>query len=390
MTEKQKKANIFIAILIIATGIALMVVMIKLKKAPPRHTIVNKGILVKTVIAVKSPVSVSVEATGTVTAGQTIDIIPQVGGKIVFASKELEKGSFFNTGDLLYQIDPADYLIAAEKAKALVARAENDLLETKSRAEVALKEWEIAQKFSRAKAASPLVLYKPQLKKAEAALNSAMADYKLTLLNIERTKVKAPFNCIIKEEYIEKGKFTVAGSKTAEILGTEYFYVALPLPYSEIELIKLPGQGNNEKGSSAEIFVQSGSAGYKWQASVSKLLGNIEKNTYMPKLLITVPDPYNLKKTHGRQTPPLAEGLFVKALIPGKRFDNVFSIPPKSLRDNDTVWVFSKEKTLLIKKISVLRIEKTRIIVSDGLKQGDRIVVSSINGAAEGMKLRTE
>lgn len=386
----NKKANIIIGILIIAAGIGLMVTMIKSKKAPPRHTIVNKGMLVKTFVASKSPVRVSVEATGTVTADQKIDIIPQVGGKIVFVSKDFKKGSFFKTGELLYQIETADYLISAEKTKAIVAKAENDLLETKSMAEVALKEWEISQQFSKKTAASPLVLYKPQLKRAEAALDSAMADYKLSLLNIARTKLKAPFNCIINEEYIEKGKFISAGSKTAEILGTDYFDIELPLPYSEISLLKLPGLNNSEKGPAAEIYLQSGLTEYKWQAFVSRLLGNIEKNTYMPRLLLTVPDPYNLKNTHGKLTPPLAEGFFVKALIPGKTLDNVFSIPPESLRDNSSVWVYSEKQKLLIKKVSVLRSEKTRLIVSGDLNNGDQIITSSLNGAAEGMRLRTK
>ncbi len=388
MTEKQKNKNLIAGVLIILAGVIFMVVMIKLKKVPPRHPLENKGILVETISAEISSVNVSIEATGEVAATQKIDIIPQVGGKVVSVAKNFERGSFFKTGDLLYQIDTADYLIALEKAKAQVAKAENDLLETEGKAEVALKEWEISQKFSQTKAASPLVLYEPQLKKARAALTSAKADEKKAHLNIRRAKITAPFNCIVNYEYIEIGKFVSAGSKTAEILGTDRFDIALPLPYSEVSLLQIPEPGKDGNGSSATIYLQSGSLEFKWKSYVSKLLGNIEKNTYMPKLLISIPDPYNLKNTHGQNTPPLAEGFFVKAVIKGKTFENIFTIPPKSLRDNNNVWIYSENKTLLMKEVSLLRREKTRTIISGGLTSGDKIILSSVNGAANGMKLR--
>lgn len=387
MTETQKNKNLIVGILILLAGVIFMVVMIKLKKAPPRHPVENKGVLVKTIQAEAGSVPVVVEATGEVAASRKIDIIPQVGGRVIAVADTFERGSFFNTGDFLYQIDTADYQIALEKARAQVAKAENDLLETEGKAEVALKEWQIAQKFNPMKAASPLVLYEPQLKKARAARASAKADEKKARLDIKRARITAPFNCIITVEFIETGKFISAGSKTAEILGTDHFDIALPLPYSEISLLEIPDSGKEGHGSSATIFLQSGALEFQWQSYVSKLLGNIEKNTYMPKLLLRIPDPYNLKKTHGENTPPLAEGFFVNASIKGKPLENVFAVPAKCLRDNTTVWLFSENETLSIKDVSVIRREKKRVIIS-GLTDGDHIITSSVNGAANGMKLR--
>jgi len=132
-----------------------MVTLIKIKKAPSRQPAVNKGILVETVLVDKGAETVTVAATGEVTASRKMDIIPQVSGKVSLISKKMKRGSSFRTGDVLYQIDTADYRLDAEKAKAQVAKSENDLLETEGLADVALKEWAISQQFRAEKATAP-------------------------------------------------------------------------------------------------------------------------------------------------------------------------------------------------------------------------------------------
>ena len=389
MTEVQKKRNIIVGIIIVIAGIIVMVTLIKIKKAPPRQPAVNKGILVETVLVEKGPETVTVAATGEATASRKTDIIPQVSGKVSLLSKKMKRGSFFRTGDLLYQIDTADYRLDAEKAKAQVAKSENDLLETEGLADVALKEWEISQQFRAEKAtAPPLVLYEPQLKRARASLASAKADHKRTLLNIERTKLTAPFNCIIVGEDIEQGKYVTAGSHTIEILGTDSFDVAVPLPYSETALLSVPDASGKTDGSPGIITLQSGDLEFRWKIVVAGQLGRIDKGTYMPTILLSVPDPYNLSGTHGEKTPALAEGLFVKALLQGKRYEDIYAVSTVGLRDNDTVWIFNEDKTLSVRGVTVLRRERDRVLISDGLVPGDEVIISSVSGAAEGMKLR--
>ncbi len=176
-----------------------------------------------------------------------------------------------------------------------------------------------------------------------------------------------------------------------QIIGTDSVDISVPLSYSEISLLNVPGvAGHDNTGSPATIFLQSGDRSYQWQGRAERVLGDIGPGTYMPTLLLTVTDPYNLHGTHGDRTPPLAEGLFVRTKLQGKEINDIITIPSKSLRDSEAVWVMNDSGRLSIKKITVLRREHERILVSKGLETGALVITTPVNGAAEGMMLRTK
>jgi hypothetical protein len=74
--------------------------------------------------------------------------------------------------------------------------------------------------------------------------------------------------------------------------------------------------------------------------------------------------------------------------ISGRMLEGVFRIPRVALRDNSTVWIMEKENKLQIRSVTPLRFEKETVILSKGLVDGERIVLTNISGAANGMKLR--
>jgi len=154
--------------------------------------------------------------------------------------------------------------------------------------------------------------------------------------------------------------------------------------------LTVPDSNGETKGSSATIYLQSGTLEFRWKSFVSRQLGRIDAGTYMPTLLLAVPDPYNLSGIHGKETPPLAEGFFIKAVIHGNQFENIVTLPPASLRDNNTVWIFNDDNTLSVRNVTLLRRERDRVLVTEGLLPGDEVITSSVSGAAEGMKLRRE
>ncbi len=108
----------------------------------------------------------------------------------------------------------------------------------------------------------------------------------------------------------------------------------------------------------------------------------------MMKLVVLIKDPYGLKDESDTSRPSLAEGTFVKLRFMGREFDNVFVIPRTAFRDNSSVWVIGNDNKLYIRKTVPLRIEGDKVIISEGISEGDRIVLTNISGAADGMRLR--
>ncbi len=102
-----------------------------------------------------------------------------------------EDGAFFNKGDVLAELDPADLQAALTAAESRLARAEAALAQEEARAKQAKLNWE---DIGYDEEPSPLVLRIPQLKEANAVITSARADLDQAKRNLNRSKIRAPFD----------------------------------------------------------------------------------------------------------------------------------------------------------------------------------------------------
>src|SRR5512137_2968907 len=93
----------------------------------------QKGPEVRVTAVQAERVVLTSELPGRTVASRVADIRPQVSGLIV--QRAFEEGAFVQAGDLLYQIDPAQYQAACDQAKAAVAMAEATLPAVRSREE---------------------------------------------------------------------------------------------------------------------------------------------------------------------------------------------------------------------------------------------------------------
>jgi hypothetical protein len=80
--------------------------------------------------------------------------------------------------------------------------------------------------------------------------------------------------------------------------------------------------------------------------------------------------------------------MFVEVLLGGKSLPAVFAVPRSALRDNSSVWTMDKDNQLRIQPVQVVRLEQTEAVVANGLSDGTRVVLTTVSGAADGMKLR--
>ena len=63
---------------------------------------------------------------GTVAPRTESELVPEVSGTVVWASPALVSGGFFAAGDPLLRVDPLDYEVALERARAALARAKSE------------------------------------------------------------------------------------------------------------------------------------------------------------------------------------------------------------------------------------------------------------------------
>ncbi len=377
-----------IPVIILAAGFVGMHA-IGLSKTPPKKQVrPNRGALVETIVIKPENRQVAVWATGTVQSQMTAEIVPQVSGRLIALAPGFVVGGFFKKGDILFEIESIDYDLAAEKSRAVLAKAEYELTQIESQARVARLEWERIR-LKRKGQPNPLVLYEPQLKNARSALASARADLKQRLIDIGRTKIYAPFNCRIRSEAIDPGQYVTAGKRVAVICGTDKAEIVFPVPLHDLQWLCVPRtQQDKAYGSPATVSINVNGKSFTWEGKIDRSLNEVDPKGRMIRLVVCVDDPYGLRLQPDRERLNLTEGLFVDVILEGKTVLGVISIPTGALRKNSSVWVMNSDSQLDIRNVEMIRREKENVLIRSGLKSGDRLILTQLSGAAPGMKLR--
>lgn len=372
---------------ILLAGAAVMALLIHLRKAPPRQPRENPGTLVDVMVARTRDYAVQVAATGTVQARREAQITPQISGKVAWMDPRFIAGGFFAEGEDMFHIEAVDYRLAVEQATAELARAELDLITAQSQARIARQEWQRLNPDSDQQP-NPLVVYEPQLKNARAMLAAAAAAVSKAQLNLGRTVVRAPFNCLVRSEQVDIGQYLTAGVTVGQVFGTDRTEIVVPLPLEELVWLQVPRFEGQTQGSEAQLFIRAGGKEYIWKGRVVRSLGEVDARGRMARLVVDVEDPFYLKRPATDDRPPLSPGLFVDIRIQGRTLDKVVAVPRETVHEGSVVWVAGDDGLLHVRKITVARRERDQVLVSSGIEDGDRIVLTLLGGVAEGMKLR--
>jgi RND family efflux transporter MFP subunit len=387
MSMKQKLLKAGLPVIVILFGASVMAALISNRPGPKKEVRKEQGALVSVIEVVRVDRRVVVAGTGTVQCAREITVVPQVNGRVTFISPSFVTGGFFQKGDLMFEIEDADYRLALERARAAKAKAEYDLSVVESQARVARSEWERMNKDGGSEP-NPLVVYEPQLKNSRAALASAEAAIRQAELDLERTKIRAPFNCRVRSENVDPGQYVRSGGSVAVLAGTDTAEVVVPLPPDDLHWLDIPRPGDVVKeGSPAKVLVDGGT--FQWEGNIIRSFGELDPKSRMMQVVIGVKDPYGLSRKADNNMRELPVGTFVDVKLSGKTLRDIIAIPRQAFRENATVWVIDESNALRIRKVNPVRIERETVMIGSGLKAGDKIVLTSISGAADGLKLRT-
>ncbi len=384
MSKRHLFLKTILPVLILLIGVTVTLVMIKTRQTPHAEERVFAGPLVDFVEVATSSRQVLVNGTGTVQARNQVEITPQVSGRIDWISDQMVNGGFFRKDEPLFSIEAVDYQLALDRAQANLAQAELELIRIESQAEIAREEWARLKREDEEEP-NPLVLYGPQLKTAKAALLSAQAAVRQAELDLSRTRITAPFNCYVRNEMVDLGQYVRSGNSVATVAGTDAVEIVVPLPLEELPWLNVPRNNDQNNGSVANVILDLGERQVNWRGRIVRALGDVDPRNRMASVVVAVLNPFEQQKTV-----ELAPGMFVEVLLRGNELTDVIALPRTALRDEDTVWLVDKDNRLEIRKVEIIRREQRDVIVSDGLAAGDRVVLTNLAGAANGMLLRPQ
>ncbi|WOH37042.1 efflux RND transporter periplasmic adaptor subunit [Thalassotalea fonticola] len=372
-----RKKQIIVPIVILATGILLFVGFSSMKKPPEEKADVDITPIVAVEAVTVAPMTLQVSSYGIVKPKYETALVAQVSGQIVALSEDFVRGKFVNKGTLLARIDPNDYEAALIEAQANMASARAALETERAQGKVAESEWKRITNTS----PTELSLRKPQLAQEIARVKSAQASILRAQRNLERTEIRAPYDAMIDSRTIGLGSFVGVGTNIGKLLGTALAEVRLPVADNQLQYLTNQGNGAvvNLLGAFAGVDVQ-------WSAVVARSEGIVDNNSRMTYLVAEVKDPYALIEGETTQKTALRFGSYVNAEIVGVKIAQA-SLVPRYLVENGRVAVLDAESKLHYVDIEIARQEGGNVVVSNGLSDGDQLIISALDYPVNGMKL---
>jgi RND family efflux transporter MFP subunit len=329
----------------------------------------------------------TITAMGAVRPEQEISLRPRVSGEIIAISDSFTPGGFVNVGETLLQIDPADYEAELLERQSALHQVSADFELELGRQELAKDDYQELE-GSISSEYKALVLREPQLKTARARVEAAQAAVQRAQLDLDRTRIRAPFAAQVLTREANVGSQVSPGDNLGRLVGTDFYWVEAAVPVSNIRWIELP-DGAGSVGSPASVRNRAAwPEGTYRTAQVHSLIGALESQTRLARVLLTIADPL-VHEEASAGLPPLMVGSYVEVRIEGKPIENVIRLAREYLRQNDTVWV-NAGGLLEIRTVNLAFLDKQYAYIIDGLNASDRVVTTNLASVIEGASLRLE
>lgn len=366
----------------VAVGMSLIRTAPKAERRQPPKLVPS----VEVMVAQRSSYPIVIRSQGTVVPRTESTLIPEVSGTIVRLSENFQTGGFFAADEILVEIDPRNYENSVVVAGADLAQANAALDEENARVEQALRDWEV---LNLSEQPNDLALRKPQLKSAQASVAAYQARLQRATIDLERTRIRAPYAGLVLEKQVDVGQYVSPGNVMARIYAVDFVEIRLPLSNEQVGFVELPEsyRGGDSAGTrsypAVDLVANMGRQAQRWRGKIVRTEGTIDTRSQQIFVIAQVDDPYAR-----RHAAPLKVGQFVEAFIKGRTLDDVFVLPRSVLRGNKEVLVVTDDDEIERRAVDVVWSDRDRVVIDSGLSAGERISKTPLPYAVSGTKVQ--
>lgn len=391
--DKHLKRKIITPLAIILLAGSVAAAMVWQKREPGKNDVEEPVISVDTVQLTSADMTFTITSQGNVTPHTETMLVSEISGKVTTVSPRFVVGGFFKKGELLLRLDPSDYDVAVQQARANLLIMKARLAREQAQVKQAKKEWDMS---GRPRSAAPSVaLRTPYLQEARANVLFAEADLDKAERKLKQTEIRAPYNGMIKEKLVDIGQYVTTGTQLARTFAVDYAEVRLPLTDQDIAYLALPGPAAGENSSvdtGPEVILSSviGGRQYQWPARIVRTEGVIDQRTRVHYAVARVADPYNLDNPENpRGHPPLAMGSFVRAGIKGKMVQDVIAIPLTAIRGMNQVLIKDARNRLRIYQVEIIRTDKNFAYIKGRTLNNQEAITTAVYNPVDGMVIHS-
>lgn len=317
------------------------------------------------------PTTLEREYVGDLEAVRNVEIRARVSG---FLDKILiDEGQPVRKGQLLFQLNTAEYQMEVSKANAALKSATAGA----KAAEVELERVKLLVD-NKVISASELKVVKAKLDAANAAIEEAESAKANASLRLAQASIRAPFDGVINRIPFKRGSLIDEGSLLTTISDIKEVYVYFHVSEKEyLEYIK-KRQGPSGWNNQVDLKLADNSP-YAHKGQIETMESMFEENSGTLAFRARFPNPERLLKHGATGRVRLTNEVENALLVPQKA---VFEI-----QDKNYVFVVDKANKVKMRSFVPSSRHNKYYLVQSGLQPGERVVYEGIQNIREGMQI---
>lgn len=383
---------------------------------PPPVTVIVAPVVQKTV-------PIYSEYVGQTKADNTVELRARVEG--VLQKVYFREGAPVRKGQLLFTIDKRQYEAAVQSAQALAAKAVSDLAQAQQRTDVIQAQAQLAEAqavFVKAdqdvKRLTPLAKEKAvteqdldtaiaqqksskasvdarqanltnleaavkyTIERARAEVSASQARVTQAKLDLSYCDIYSPISGIIGFLQVDEGNLVGRGDATLLATVSASDPLLVDFNVSEIEYLKLtdPETVGHRAGELRFDLLLSDESVHPHQGSFRVLDRTVDPTTGTLKVEATFPNPGSY----------LRPGQFARVRVAVAEKENAILVPQRAIQELQgakTVMVVDDKNTVSLRSIKIGDKADKDVVVLDGLKPGDRVIVEGMQKVRPGSQV---
>jgi membrane fusion protein (multidrug efflux system) len=324
---------------VFSLGLLLMTAC-KSKKEPAnaKPNAAPQAVVVDVIIATPQPITNSVEANGTVIANESVELHPEVSGRLTYL--DIPEGSYIRQGTVIAKINDADLQAQLNKSKValdLAVKTEERLRKLLSIKGVNQADYDIALN----------------------TINGYKADIAYTQSLIDKTVLRAPFSGVVGLRQVSLGAYVSPATILATLQQLDKIKIDFTIPEDYSHLII--------KGKTIDVQVDA-----------------TEKNIRKAVVIATEPQvnqsTRNLKVRAILQDTKVNLGAYVKVFINSGKDIKGIMVPTNAIipDDKNKQLVLVKEGKAAFTNVETGARQAGNVEITKGVNQGDTVVVTGV------------
>ena len=386
----EANQSVLTGIILIAIGVVIFVLLQVFSPQPETAPKTDIAPLVETIHLEKLSGPLNVVGEGVVRPRIRVSLSAQVSGEIIYKSSNLKPGGRFEKNEVLIRIDPRNYEAETNRIRGNIKASESQLKYVKQQVarlqNLSLKNVESESRLDE------------QIGKQgemEGQLIALRAQLQRSLLDVERTEIRAPFDGAVFTEEVDVGNVIQPGQTLSQIYAEDTYEIIVALDDREASLIpELWNLDKKQEKIKAIVEAEYGNTSYRWKGFVDAVETGLDQTARTINAVVLVNKPrmagqHTNKQDKLNSAPPLLPGMYTTVSIEGPSPKSSAIVPAKAIHGDNYIWWLNGNNELQIQQVRLLQAyENTLVIQSPILDSISELVTSNISTAVEGMPMR--